>query len=133
MFRRVSEIIVPLLTVLSFFWVLPGYLFCLLRLLYLHVYLPLTEYWLEFVLGVSEEFSKAIVRESFHHLIRFINGLFAWIVSSVDRANKLYTSTQTRRPSFSGLRWENLRPSGLNWIVESEAMMHSPTASISGS
>ena len=92
----------------------------LLHLYYFHVYRPCVEYWLELILGVSEEFAKSLVRESFHHFIRFVNGIFAWLVSLGDKVSKLWTHGGSRTPVIHRIAWENLRPSTLNSIVERE-------------
>ena len=92
----------------------------LLHLYYFHVYRPCVEYWLELILGVSEEFAKSLVRESFHHFVRFINGIFAWLVSLCDKASKLWTHEGSRTPVMRRIAWEHLRSSTLNSIVERE-------------
>lgn len=88
----------------------------LLRLIsYFHsrFYRPFVEYLLETIFGISEEFSKLIVRESFNHIIRFLNGLFLWIVAFWERAKE--TNSPSVFPS-----WQNLSPSSLNSLIDDE-------------
>ena len=42
---------------------------------------PITEWWIEAVLGMWEESIKAIIRESFAKFTRGINGICSWVVA----------------------------------------------------
>lgn len=93
----------------------------LFKIIRIDIYQPVAEYCAEGILGVSEELAKSVVRECFQHSVRFINGFFAWIVSLFDKASKLWTRTQKTAQAFPQIKWDNLRPSSLNWIVERES------------
>eukprot|EP00210_Caulerpa_lentillifera_P004099 g3910.t1 len=96
-----------------------GKLFRLISYLHSHFYRPFIEFCLETIFGISEEFSKSIVRESFNHIIRFLNGVFLWIVSFLERAKE--AKTPSVFPS-----WQNLRPSSLNSVIDQETRLQEP-------
>lgn len=50
--------------------------------------IPLSEWWIDTVLGTWEESVKSLIREAFANGTRVVNGFFSWVVAALpkDRA-----------------------------------------------
>ena len=79
---------------------------------------PLIELWTESVLGVWEESTKSVIRESFTNATRFVNGFFSWCLAFfVDREHyKSFRSSWTRTQAWQSW-WQEDRQSTLNAFI----------------
>ena len=74
------------------------------------------EWWMDAVLGTWEESLKSVIRESFAHATRIVNGIFAWLLAIFAESHQTWHNPFQRSQAWQAW-WRENRQSTFNAII----------------